>query len=154
MNMMIGAAALPQRGGLRHRAALDRPHAPRRTAGPRRWPRPTSLPRALAGLLVRRGVAAEAAAAFLEPTVRDLLPDPLALNDMGTAAARFLAAVRRRERIAVFADYDVDGGASAALLVWWLRAMGREATLYVPDRIDEGYGPNETAMAGLGRATT
>ncbi|MEO1425136.1 MAG: DHH family phosphoesterase, partial [Pseudomonadota bacterium] len=58
-------------------------------------------------------------------------------------------AVSTGERIAVFADYDVDGGASAALLLTWLRAMGRPATLYVPDRIDEGYGPNDAAMAKL-----
>jgi single-stranded-DNA-specific exonuclease len=56
-----------------------------------------------------------------------------------------------RKRIAVFADYDVDGGASAALLIDWLRADGAAATLYVPDRIDEGYGPNPPAMAGARR---
>ncbi|NOR29594.1 MAG: single-stranded-DNA-specific exonuclease RecJ, partial [Sulfitobacter sp.] len=49
----------------------------------------------------------------------------------------------------VFADYDVDGGSSAALLLVWLRDMGCQATLYVPDRIDEGYGPNDEAMAAL-----
>ena len=71
------------------------------------------------------------------------------MKDMQAAAARFLQAVRKRERIAVFADYDVDGGTSAALLITWLRHMGLKATLYVPDRIDEGYGPNEAAMAQL-----
>ncbi|MDJ1008397.1 MAG: single-stranded-DNA-specific exonuclease RecJ [Paracoccaceae bacterium] len=106
---------------------------------------------ALARVLVRRGVAAEAAEGFLNPSLRDLLPDPLTLKDMGAAAERFLAAVTAGERIAVFADYDVDGGASAALLLDWLRQMGRAATLYVPDRIDEGYGPNEAAMALLAR---
>jgi exonuclease RecJ (EC 3.1.-.-) len=45
----------------------------------------------------------------------------------------------------------VDGGASAALLLTWLRAMGHDATLYIPDRIDEGYGPNEPAMEALAR---
>ncbi|MFT4152121.1 MAG: single-stranded-DNA-specific exonuclease RecJ [Paracoccaceae bacterium] len=109
----------------------------------------TQLPAALCQTLVRRGVAAEEAAGFLAPALRDLLPDPLTLRDMGAAAARFLKAVRGRERIAIFADYDVDGGSSAALLIVWLRAMGREATLYIPDRIDEGYGPNEPAMADL-----
>jgi single-stranded-DNA-specific exonuclease len=68
---------------------------------------------------------------------------------MEMAAERFLAALARRERIAVFADYDVDGGSSAALLLVWLRKMGHRATLYVPDRIDEGYGPNAAAMSGL-----
>ncbi|MDT8856541.1 single-stranded-DNA-specific exonuclease RecJ [Paracoccaceae bacterium Fryx2] len=111
----------------------------------------TRLPLPLCRLLARRGVAPADAAAFLAPALRDLLPDPLSLKDMGAAAARFLHAVAQRQRIAVFADYDVDGGASAALLLTWLRAMGRPATLYIPDRIDEGYGPNVPAMAALAR---
>lgn len=110
----------------------------------------TALPLALCQTLVRRGVGATEARGFLAPALRDLMPDPRVMRDMEKAAVRFLAAVRARQRIAVFADYDVDGGASAALLIVWLRAMGREATLYVPDRIDEGYGPNVPAMAALG----
>jgi single-stranded-DNA-specific exonuclease len=111
----------------------------------------THLPLPLARVLVARGVAPEQAAGFLEPTLRELLPDPHMLKDMEKAARRFLAAVKGREKIAVFADYDVDGGSSAALLIVWLRAMGREATLYIPDRIDEGYGPNVPAMEALAR---
>ncbi|MBS0565315.1 MAG: single-stranded-DNA-specific exonuclease RecJ [Proteobacteria bacterium] len=112
----------------------------------------TRLPLALSRVLVARGVAPAEAARFLDPLIRDLLPDPRGLKDMGAAAARLLKAVRDRERIAVFADYDVDGGASAALLVTWLRGMGIGATLYIPDRIDEGYGPNVPAMQGLAAA--
>ncbi|MBS9717913.1 single-stranded-DNA-specific exonuclease RecJ [Pseudohalocynthiibacter aestuariivivens] len=111
----------------------------------------TDLPMPLCRLLVRRGVNAEDAAAFLEPQLRDLLPDPRSLKDMERAAARFLQAAKSGEKIAVFADYDVDGGSSAALLLCWLRAMGRDATLYVPDRIDEGYGPNVSAMQALAK---
>ena len=109
----------------------------------------TGLPLPLARLLAARGVAPEEAGRFLDPQIRDLLPDPRGLRDMERAARRFLDAVRARQRIAVFADYDVDGGASAALLLTWLREMGLPATLYIPDRIDEGYGPNAPAMAGL-----
>ena len=109
----------------------------------------TRLPLALCHTLVKRGVPPEACAAYLAPVLRDLLPDPLSLRDMGPAAARFLRALKARDRIAVFADYDVDGGSSAALLMVWLRAMGHEATLYIPDRIDEGYGPNVPAMMAL-----
>jgi single-stranded-DNA-specific exonuclease len=109
----------------------------------------TSLPLPLARVLVARDVAPGDAAAFLEPQLRDLLPDPRSLKDMGVAAARFLRAVEARERIAVFADYDVDGGASAALLIHWLRTFGIMPTLYIPDRIDEGYGPNDDAMRAL-----
>ena len=109
----------------------------------------TGLPQAVCQVLARRGVAPDAAKAFLAPALRDLLPDPRSLKDMEKAAARFLAALKARQRIAVFADYDVDGGSSAALLLIWLRQMGHSATLYVPDRIDEGYGPNDAAMAAL-----
>ena len=111
----------------------------------------TPLPPALCAVLARRGVGADEATAFLEPKLADLLPDPRGLRDMEIATARFLAAVKGKERIAIFADYDVDGGASAALLIVWLRGMGREATLYIPDRIDEGYGPNIPAMQALAR---
>ena len=111
----------------------------------------TGLPAPLCRILVRRGVAAEDVEGFLAPTLRALLPDPRELHDMGTAATRFLQAVDRRERIAIFADYDVDGGSSAALLIAWLRDVDCRATLYVPDRIDEGYGPNDAAMAALAR---
>jgi single-stranded-DNA-specific exonuclease len=110
------------------------------------------LPPAVAQVLAARGVAPEAAAAYLQPRLRDLLPDPRCLRDMELAAARLCAAVARGERIAIFADFDVDGGASAALLISWLRGLGRAATLYVPDRIDEGYGPNAPAMQALAAA--
>ncbi|OED47041.1 single-stranded-DNA-specific exonuclease RecJ [Rhodobacteraceae bacterium (ex Bugula neritina AB1)] len=112
----------------------------------------TGLPRSVCQVLARRGVPAMEAKGFLEPKLKELLPDPRDMKDMEAAAARFLQAVQKRQRIAVFADYDVDGGSSAALLLVWLRQMGLEATLYIPDRIDEGYGPNVPAMQELAAA--
>lgn len=109
----------------------------------------TALPLPVARILAERDVAAAEATGFLAPKLRDLLPDPRRLRDMEVAAARLNAAVAGLERIAIFADYDVDGGASAALLLDWLGQQGRPATLYIPDRIDEGYGPNPAAMAAL-----
>ncbi|KAJ55320.1 recombinase RecJ [Actibacterium mucosum KCTC 23349] len=109
----------------------------------------TTLPLSVAQVLANRGVDAAGAEGFLTPTLRDLLPDPRGLRDLEVAATRFLAAVRAQQRIAVFGDYDVDGGASSALLITWLRQMGLPCTLYIPDRIDEGYGPNAPAMAAL-----
>ncbi len=100
-------------------------------------------------MLARSGVAVGDVPDYLAPSLRALLPDPMSLRDMGKAAERLLTALDRREKIAVFADYDVDGGASAALLLTWLRALGHDATLYIPDRIDEGYGPNGAAMEML-----
>ena len=111
----------------------------------------TGLPMPVCRTLVRRGVAAPEAAGFLAPTLRDLMPDPRSMRDMEPAAARIVAAANAGQRIAIFADYDVDGGTSAALLIDWLRGFGVTPTLYVPDRIDEGYGPNEEAMSALAR---
>lgn len=109
------------------------------------------LPLPVSRILAARGVTAAQSAAYLEPRLRDLLPDPLTLRDMGTAAQRIVAAATAGQRIAIFADYDVDGGASAALLIDWLRRQGRASTLYIPDRIDEGYGPNVPAISALSR---
>ena len=109
----------------------------------------TGLAAALCQILAKRGVEASDVDAFLTPTLKTLLPDPRSIKDMGNAATRVLQAVKSSERIAIFADYDVDGGSSGALLVDWLRQMGRRATLYVPDRITEGYGPNTPAMEML-----
>lgn len=107
---------------------------------------------ALCTVLARLGVAAEDVESYLAPELRTLLPDPRGLRDMERAAARINAAVKSRQRIAIFADYDVDGATSAAQLIWWLRSFGITATLYVPDRIDEGYGPNVPAMTELAAA--
>nr|WP_253196061.1 single-stranded-DNA-specific exonuclease RecJ [Roseovarius sp. PS-C2] len=109
----------------------------------------TALPRPLCQTLARLGVPEAEAETYLAPQLRDLLPDPRSLKDMEVAATRFLQAATTRQKIAIFADYDVDGGSSAALLIDWLHQMGLQATLYIPDRIDEGYGPNEPAMADL-----
>jgi single-stranded-DNA-specific exonuclease len=70
---------------------------------------------------------------------------------MEVAAERLLRAVDKGERVAVFADYDVDGGASAALIIDWMRAFRQRPTLYIPDRIEEGYGPNVPAMEMLAK---
>jgi single-stranded-DNA-specific exonuclease len=110
----------------------------------------TRLPLALCHTLVTRNVPPIEAEAYLAPSLRDLMPDPHRLRDMEKAATRLLHALQTRQRIAIFADYDVDGGSSAALLITWLRAQGAASTLYIPDRIDEGYGPNIPAMADLG----
>lgn len=111
----------------------------------------TTLPLPVTQVLAERGIGADQAGDYLNPKLRDLMPDPHQLRDMEIAASRINAAIDRNERVAIFADYDVDGGASAALLIDWMRALGRQATLYIPDRIDEGYGPNAPAMERLAR---
>jgi single-stranded-DNA-specific exonuclease len=109
----------------------------------------TGFPSAMSNVLARLGVAASDAARFTQPSLRDLMPDPMSLKDMGKAAARINDAAVKGQRIAIFADYDVDGATSAALLHDWLTQLGNVPTIYVPDRIDEGYGPNDEAMVML-----
>jgi len=110
------------------------------------------IPEIVGRVLAARGVTPETAAEFLNPTLRAMMPDPSTLAGMDKAAARLAAAVEKGERIAIFGDYDVDGAASVALLRSWLGQLGRAATPYIPDRIDEGYGPNVPAMESLARA--
>lgn len=100
----------------------------------------------LARVLVARGLKAEEAEAFLAPKIKALLADPLALHDMAKAVERFTSAIACGETIGVLADYDVDGSASAALLLRFLRGLGREAQLHIPDRLKDGYGPSQAAM--------
>jgi single-stranded-DNA-specific exonuclease len=107
------------------------------------------VPEIVARVLAGRSVAAETVQQFLDPTIRDLLPDPATLTDMEAAASRLARAIVRSERVAIFGDYDVDGAASSALLKRFLNHFGIESEIYIPDRIFEGYGPNPAAMREL-----
>ena len=103
----------------------------------------------LARALAARGVAAGEGGQFLAPTLKALFPDPSSFADMDRAAELLVDALEARRRVVVFADYDVDGASSAALIVRWFRAMGLELSIYVPDRITEGYGPSPAAFRRL-----
>ena len=109
----------------------------------------TGLSTALAHMLACRDVTKESVDAFLEPRLRNLLPDPHRFAHMERAALRFTDAVQGGETIAILGDYDVDGACAAALLLRFLRRIGREALLYVPDRMTEGYGPSPAAVRSL-----
>ena len=103
-----------------------------------------SLP--IAEILTTRGVTFETAASYLAPTLRSLMPDPSHLKDCNQAVSRIMQALHQKEKICIFADYDVDGATSSALWRRYFRDIGCATSLYIPDRIDEGYGPNSQAM--------
>lgn len=107
------------------------------------------LPDLVARVLAGRGVGLDEAPAFLDPTIRSLMPEPFTLTDCEQAAKRIALAVQRREKVAIFGDYDVDGAASSALLQRFLTHFGVTAEIYIPDRVFEGYGPNATAIRQL-----
>src|SRR5713101_3228301 len=107
------------------------------------------VPELLARIVAGRGVELENFAAFLDPTVKRLMPDPDALTDMAAASQRLADAVERGEQVAIFGDYDVDGATSAAVLARFLRHGGLDPLIHIPDRIFEGYGPNLEAIRAL-----
>ena len=107
------------------------------------------LPELLSRVLAGRGVEADAVEAFLDPTIKRLLPDPHALTDMEATTARLARAIEQSERVAIIGDYDVDGATASALLCRYLRACGLDPLVHIPDRIFEGYGPNVDAIRGF-----
>lgn len=107
------------------------------------------LPDLAARLLAARGVAPDDAERFLDPRLRDFFPDPSSFADMDLAAEAIEDAIQARRPTAVLADYDVDGATSAAQLIRYFRQRGHDATLYVPDRMAEGYGPSAQAFERL-----
>ncbi len=78
---------------------------------------------------------------FLDPALKRLLPDPSVLTAMDAAAARIADAVIAGEAMAVFGDYDVDGATSSALFARYVRAVGRDPVIYIPDRHLRGLRP-------------
>lgn len=103
----------------------------------------------IARLLSSRNVTVDRAAAYLNPSLAADLPNPSVIADMDHAAERMAIAVIKREKIAIFGDYDVDGATSSALLARYLTAVGDPPVVYIPDRLTEGYGPNIAAMSRL-----
>ncbi len=107
------------------------------------------LPELLGRVLAARGIGLDEVPVVLDPTIKALMPDPSTLQDMDKAARRLADAVQKRERVAIFGDYDVDGACSSALMRRFFLAHGSDATIYIPDRMFEGYGPNVPAIKGL-----
>ena len=107
------------------------------------------VPELIGRLLAARGADSATLSHFLDPSLRQLLPDPASLQDMELAAMRFARAITARAPIGIFGDYDVDGAASVALIQRFLRAHGQTAAAYIPDRLSEGYGPTPASLAGL-----
>src|ERR1700743_372455 len=127
------------------RDRLDPRGAARALAITQRYQLPEMLARVLAG----RDVEIDAVQDFLAPTIRKLMPDPYTVTQMEAAAKRIADAAVRKEKVAIFGDYDVDGATSAALLAWHLRHCGLDPLIHIPDRIFEGYGPNVEAVRAL-----
>lgn len=107
------------------------------------------VPELIGRVMAGRDVTLDEAAAFLSPSIKELMPDPDVLTDMKHATVRICDAIQAGEQVAIFGDYDVDGASSSALMAKFLTYHGIKNEIYIPDRIFEGYGPNPDAIKTL-----
>ncbi len=107
------------------------------------------VPRLLSEILAARGIRSASEARSLLYTGPENLQDPLLILGMREARDRVLRAIEQRERVTVYGDYDVDGITATCLLTDYLRSCGVDCGWYIPDRDDEGYGLNTSALRKL-----
>ncbi len=108
-----------------------------------------NLPEIVARLLVARNVASDQVETYLNPRLATDFPDPFAMKGMQDFATYMATAIESGKKIAAFCDFDVDGSTSAAVLKKFFRHLGQDITIYIPDRLTEGYGPNAKALYTL-----
>lgn len=111
--------------------------------------RAANIDAVLARFLLARGVHPNDVSVFLSPSLKAQLPDPSGLQGIDSAVARIVEAIEKKQNILIFGDYDVDGATASAVMVRFLRMVGADAKIYIPDRILEGYGPNVEAFLKL-----
>lgn len=107
------------------------------------------LPEVVARLLAARGITVEDVPGFLNPTLKDHFPDPFSLAGMREMADDLAQGIEQRKSMAIFGDFDVDGATSSAILFRFFKHLGFPPPVYIPDRVEEGYGPNIEALRKL-----
>ena len=104
-----------------------------------------NLPYIMAKIIALRGVLIDDVEQFLSPKISTLMPDPYVLKDMQKASIRIADAIINKQKISIIGDYDVDGATSTSVMKLFLRSVGVEPEVHIPDR-DEGYGPSKQAV--------
>ena len=107
------------------------------------------LPPAICLYLARMGIFSDEVDSYLDPKLKLLLPEPNAFKGMEEATNRLLLAIKQKEKIGIFGDYDVDGACSSALFYKVLTFLGCSVEIHIPNRLTEGYGPNLRALQNL-----
>ena len=100
-------------------------------------------------LLLSRNIAIQDIDDFINPKLKNLLPDPHIIADMEKASDKICDFIKRKKKIGIFGDYDVDGSSSTAIVCNYLKSIGAKFEYYIPDRISEGYGPSKKAFDNL-----
>ena len=99
------------------------------------------LPLPLARIMAGMGLNVDTTPHYIEPKIRDLMPNPSRFQDLDKAAKRLADAVIAKTPIGIFGDYDVDGTAGAVILYRYLKRIGLKAHYFIPERLKDGYGP-------------
>ncbi len=102
-----------------------------------------------AKLLAIRKIHKRDVKTFLDPSIKNILPNPFDLKDMKNAAHRVFQAIKKKDKIGIFGDYDVDGATSTAILGQYLKILNHPFEIYIPDRKSEGYGPTISSFEKL-----
>ncbi len=102
-----------------------------------------------AKLLSIRKIKKDSIKSFLEPSIKNLIPNPNTLRDMEKTTLRLLKAINENQRIGIFGDYDVDGASSTAIIGNYLKIIKQDFEIYIPDRRSEGYGPSVKSFQNL-----
>ena len=103
----------------------------------------------LSKLLLIRKINNQDVSNFLDPIFADNIPNPFLLLDMEKSVERTIKAIKNNQKIAIVADYDVDGSTSASILYKYLIHFTKNIFISIPDRLNEGYGPNLRIMNEL-----
>ncbi|MCI8640729.1 MAG: hypothetical protein HFJ59_02500 [Clostridia bacterium] len=104
----------------------------------------------LASILINRKIKDEDMAVFLNPT-RQNFHNPFLMPDMEIAVQRILKAIKEKEKIIIYGDYDVDGITSITVLKSFLKDREVQVESYVPNRLEEGYGLNKPAIEKIAK---
>ena len=108
-----------------------------------------NLDLSIAKMIVSRGISRSNFDNFINPKIKNLIPDPFVLHDMEKATLRVIKSIKENKKIGILGDYDVDGSSATALLCNYLSEINISYEYYIPDRISEGYGPNVNALKNL-----
>ena len=97
-------------------------------------------------LLVSRGIDDGNFEKFSNPLIKNIMPDPYVIDSMECASKKIVEFIIKKKKIGLLGDYDVDGSASTAIMCSYFKTLGVDFEFYIPDRIEDGYGPNIKIM--------
>ena len=108
-----------------------------------------SLSEIVSRLIAIRKIKIEEVKLYLDPKLKNILPNPLILKDMEKTVDRTISSILNKEKIGIFGDYDVDGATSTAILGNYFDQINHSTSIYIPDRKTEGYGPSHAGFNKL-----